>query len=325
MTSQTGLLRRSLGAASLLILTGAAVTALASSPSGSGDWPMWGGTPDRNMVTQDEGAPDRVGRQDQEEREVGGVHSVRRAMATRSSPAGLVFLGTNNEAMRDPKQPGRSWRADGVSRVRRRVHVAADPSEARIGAGQRLAVPGRRLVTARRGRRISTTSAIAAWSGASTSTASATTRTTVRSRTRSSPDRKDADAIWTFDMMEEVGTLSAQPGQLIAGHLGRPDLREHVERPGRKPRQHPVAAGAGHHRAQQEHRQAGLGRQLGRGSDSARPVVDAVGRDHRRRRPGDVGAGRRLGSRLRSARPARSCGSSTPIRRTRCGRAPATK
>ena len=35
--------------------------------------------------------------------------------------------------------------------------------------------------------------------------------------------------------------------------------------------------------------------------------------------------GRRLDPRLRGARPARSCGSSTPTRRTRCGRRPATR
>ena len=43
-------------------------------------------------------------------------------------------------------------------------------------------------------------------------------------------------------MMEEVGIVPAQPVELVAGHLGRPDLRQHVERPGREPRQHPVAA-----------------------------------------------------------------------------------
>ena len=65
-------------------------------------------------------------------------------------------------------------------------------------------------------------------------------------------------------MMEEVGVVSAQHVELVAGRLRRPDLRQHVERPGREPRQHPVAEGAGDHRGQQEHRQAGVGRQLGR-------------------------------------------------------------
>ena len=111
--------------------------------------------------------------------------------------------------------------------------------------------------------------------------------------------QKDADAIWSFDMMEEVGTYPAQPGQLVAGHLGRSDLRQHVERPGREPRERAVAEGAGDHRAQQDDRQARVGGQLGRGPHPARPVVDADGRHDRRRRPGGLGAGRRLGPRLR--------------------------
>ena len=51
---------------------------------------------------------------------------------------------------------------------------------------------------------------------------------------------------------------------------------------------------------EQEHRQAGVGRQLGRGPHPARPVVHAVGRQDRRRRSGGQRAGRRLGARLRS-------------------------
>jgi outer membrane protein assembly factor BamB len=50
-----------------------------------------------------------------------------------------------------------------------------------------------------------------------------------------------------------------------------------------------------------------------------------VGRQDWRRRSGGERAGRRLGARLRDGRPARSCGSSTPTRRTRCGRRTATK
>ena len=100
-------------------------------------------------------------------------------------------------------------------------------------------------------------------------------------------------------MMEEVGTYPAQPGELVAGRLGRPDLRQHVERPGREPRQRPVAARAGDHRAQQDDREAGVGGQLGRGPHPARPVVHADGRHDRRRGPGGLRAGRRLGARLR--------------------------
>ena len=98
--------------------------------------------------------------------------------------------------------------------------------------------------------------------------------------------QNDADVIWSFDMMEEVGSYPHNMSNSSPVDLRRPDLRQHVERPGREPRPHPVAEGAGDHRAQQEHRQAGVGRQLGRGPHPARPVVDAVGRHDRRRRSG---------------------------------------
>ena len=93
--------------------------------------------------------------------------------------------------------------------------------------------------------------------------------------------------------------VPAQHVELVAGHLGRPGVRQHVERAGREPRAHSLAEGARDHRAQQEHRQAGVGRQLGRRPHPPRPVVHAVGRQDRRRRSGGERAGRRLGARLR--------------------------
>ena len=45
---------------------------------------------------------------------------------------------------------------------------------------------------------------------------------------------RDADVIWSFDMIEEVGLVPAQPGELVAGELRRSDLRQHVERTGRR-------------------------------------------------------------------------------------------
>ena len=47
------------------------VLGLAGSASLSADWPMWGGTPSRNMVSPTQGPADAVGRQDRQEREVG--------------------------------------------------------------------------------------------------------------------------------------------------------------------------------------------------------------------------------------------------------------
>ena len=80
-------------------------TPVAASDPGTGDWPMWGGTPDRNMVSNAKGLPTewdiktkknikwvaRLGSQSYGNPVVAG---------------GMVFVGTNNELLRDPKQQG---------------------------------------------------------------------------------------------------------------------------------------------------------------------------------------------------------------------------
>jgi outer membrane protein assembly factor BamB len=77
----------------------------AASAPGSGDWPMWGGTPDRNMVSPMKGLPSTW--------DVTKKTNVK-WMATLGSQSygnpivagGFVFLGTNNEGLRDPQQGG---------------------------------------------------------------------------------------------------------------------------------------------------------------------------------------------------------------------------
>ena len=92
----------------LAIALGAAVLAPVARTAGnpaSGDWPMWGGSPDRNMVSAMKGLPTTwdiksgknvkwvamLGSQTYGNPVVGG---------------GVVLVGTNNELVRDPKQPG---------------------------------------------------------------------------------------------------------------------------------------------------------------------------------------------------------------------------
>ena len=77
---------------------------LASDPGG-GDWPMWGGTPDRNMVSNMKGLP--------LEWDVKTKKNVKWVADLGSQSygnivvaGGTVLIGTNNEAARDPKQPG---------------------------------------------------------------------------------------------------------------------------------------------------------------------------------------------------------------------------
>jgi outer membrane protein assembly factor BamB len=85
-----------------VLLTG---TALRASDPGTGDWPMWGGTPDRNMVSDMKGLPT--------EWDVKTKKNVKWSAALGSQSygnpvvgGGVVLVGTNNEAPRDPKQGG---------------------------------------------------------------------------------------------------------------------------------------------------------------------------------------------------------------------------
>ena len=99
---------------------------------------------------QHEGAAHRVGRQDEEERQMGR----RPRLAELRQPVvagGMVFVGTNNEGVRDKNQAGDRGVLMAFRGIERRVPVAADARETGIGPRQRLAVPGRGFVAAGRG------------------------------------------------------------------------------------------------------------------------------------------------------------------------------
>ena len=70
-----------------------------------GDWPMWGGTPDRNMVSSMKGLPTTW----DVEKKVNVKWVATLGSQSYGNPtvaSGMVFVGTNNEGMRDPKQGG---------------------------------------------------------------------------------------------------------------------------------------------------------------------------------------------------------------------------
>ena len=86
------------------ILLMASLPLLAGDP-GTGDWPMWGGTPDRNMVSAMKDPP--ITWDIQSKKNVRWVSAV--GSQTYGNPVvagGVVLIGTNNESLRDPKQPG---------------------------------------------------------------------------------------------------------------------------------------------------------------------------------------------------------------------------
>jgi outer membrane protein assembly factor BamB len=93
-----------LGAA-LLVIAPSESTRLAASDPGNGDWPMWGGTPDRNMVSNMKGLPTEWNLKTK--KNVKWVAKL--GSQSYGNPVvadGKVFVGTNNESPRDPKQAG---------------------------------------------------------------------------------------------------------------------------------------------------------------------------------------------------------------------------
>jgi outer membrane protein assembly factor BamB len=92
-----------------LLIVAALVAGAHVSSSGAGkgvtDWPMWGGSPDRNMVSDATGLPTtwdvKTGRNIKWIASLGSQSYGNPVVAN-----GVILVGTNNEAVRDPKQPG---------------------------------------------------------------------------------------------------------------------------------------------------------------------------------------------------------------------------
>ena len=82
-----------------------ATVGAARAASKGGDWPMWGGSPERNMVSEMTGLPDRwdpkTGANIKWVAELGSQSYGNPVVAE-----GVVLVGTNNELVRDPKQGG---------------------------------------------------------------------------------------------------------------------------------------------------------------------------------------------------------------------------
>ncbi|HJR08282.1 MAG TPA: PQQ-binding-like beta-propeller repeat protein [Pyrinomonadaceae bacterium] len=90
---------------SLLLTAYCLLPTVSASDPGSGDWPMWGGTPDRNMVSNMKGIPASW--------DVAKKTNIKWVSAlgsqTYGNPVvagGQVYVGTNNESPRDPKVKG---------------------------------------------------------------------------------------------------------------------------------------------------------------------------------------------------------------------------
>jgi outer membrane protein assembly factor BamB len=89
----------------LVALIGVGVVQLRASDPGTGNWPMWGGTPDRNQVSNMKNVPTdwdvKTKKNIKWVAELGSQSYGNPVVAD-----GMVFVGTNNELARDPKQGG---------------------------------------------------------------------------------------------------------------------------------------------------------------------------------------------------------------------------
>ena len=92
-------------AVAVAVALGIATNCVSASDPGSGDWPMWGGTAERNMVSNQKGMPTSW--------DIKTKKNVKWVAALGSQSygnpvvaGGQVYVGTNNELLRDPKQGG---------------------------------------------------------------------------------------------------------------------------------------------------------------------------------------------------------------------------
>src|SRR5579864_4614944 len=90
---------------SLILIPATLLVLWASDPNAGGDWPMWGGTPDRNMVSGMKGVPTtwdvKTKKNVKWMAELGSQSYGNPVVAD-----GLVFVGTNNENTKDPAIKG---------------------------------------------------------------------------------------------------------------------------------------------------------------------------------------------------------------------------
>jgi outer membrane protein assembly factor BamB len=181
-----------------------APTPLKASDPGTGEWPMWGGTPDRNMVSNMKGLPAEWDVKTKKNikwvAELGSQSYGNPVVA-----GGMVFVGTNNELVRDPKQPGdrgvlMAFRESNGEFLWQQTHVKLESGRANDWpfqgvASSPLVEDGRLYYVSNRG--IVYCLDIQGF----------------RDNENDGPftDEKltsqlDADVIWSFDMLEEVGS-----------------------------------------------------------------------------------------------------------------------
>jgi outer membrane protein assembly factor BamB len=191
-------------ALAVILAAGFAAPSGALSDPGTGNWPMWGGTPDRNFVSKMTGLPT--------EWDVKTKKNVKWVAALGSQSygnpvvaGGMVFVGTNNELPRDPKQPGdrgvlMAFRESDGEFLWQQTHVKLESGRANDWPFQGIAssplVMGEHLYYVTN-RGVLTCLDIQGFRDNNENDGPVTNE--------SLTGPTDADVVWTFDMMEEVG------------------------------------------------------------------------------------------------------------------------
>jgi outer membrane protein assembly factor BamB len=223
--------------AAVLLAIGAAT--LSASDPGTSDWPMWGGTPDRNMVSNMKGLPtewDVKTKKNVKWMAELGSQSYGNAVVS----GGMVFVGTNNELMRDPKQPGdrgvlMAFRESNGEFLWQHTHTKLESGRANDWpfqgvASSPLVIGDRLYYTSNRGVIFSVD--IQGFRD--------NENDGLKDEKLTGPN--DADVVWQFDMLEEVGSYphnlsNASPvalGNLIFANTSNGQDESHVNIPSPK-------------------------------------------------------------------------------------------
>jgi outer membrane protein assembly factor BamB len=175
-----------------------------ASDPGTGDWPMWGGTPDRNMVSSMKGLPaDWDVKTKKNVKWVAPLGS--QSYGNPVVSGGMVLVGTNNEGMRDPKQAGdrgvlMAFRESDGEFMWQQTHIKLESGRANDWPFQGVAssplIDGTHvLYTSNRG---------VVWCLDLNGFRDGKNDGPVTDEKLTTPT--DPDVIWSFDMIEEVGT-----------------------------------------------------------------------------------------------------------------------
>ena len=219
-----------------------ALAATLAVPLPAADWPMWGGDGDRNMVSGESGIPRTWDVKDKTNikwvAEIGSQSYGNPVVAE-----GKVYLGTNNELLRDPEQDGDRGVVMVFNEADGRVPVADHASEARGRPGERLAGAGRLLFARGQGRHGLLRFQPGGGLGAR--------RRRLHGRRERRPLQRRGTCLQDRrrhhlepQHVRRPGRVPAQHGGDVAFDRGRHAVRQYVERRGRKSREHPLASGA---------------------------------------------------------------------------------